>query len=105
MTEPRHLQLTDRLRGIYHLPVNDGAGPLDGSFTFTRQFTGQPEVQFEAADVIDSLERGDDVAVERIDSLISRLLVEDFYMNMPNKYVPPIHKEAVERLQQLRQGE
>lgn len=96
-----HLKLTDRLRGIYHLPVNDGAGPLDGSYTFTRQFTGAAEIQPEAANVIEALERGDDISPTAVENIIKRLLTPDFYMNMSEKYVPPIHKEAAEVLQEL----
>lgn len=48
------LKLTDRLRGIYTIPVNDGAGLLDGKDTFTRNFETTP-IQHEAADVIEAL--------------------------------------------------
>jgi hypothetical protein len=54
MTEPRHLDLIDRLRGQYHLPVNDGAGPLNGSMTFSREFP-TPPIQKEAAVEIEKL--------------------------------------------------
>lgn len=53
MTE-RHLDIVDRLRGQYHLPVNDGAGPLNGSMTFSREFP-TPPIQKEAADEIERL--------------------------------------------------
>jgi hypothetical protein len=36
------LRLTDRLRGIYTVAVNDGAGLLNGEDTFTRQFETPP---------------------------------------------------------------
>lgn len=49
-----NLKLTDRLRGIYTLPVNDGAGLLDGKDTFTREFPAAP-IQREAADAIDTM--------------------------------------------------
>jgi len=48
------MRLTDRLRGKYVLAVNDGAGPLNGSNTFTRQFE-TPPIQQEAAEVIEVL--------------------------------------------------
>ena len=48
--------LTKRLRGIYEIPVNDGAGPLDGKNTFTRTFDNMPPICIEAADRIDALE-------------------------------------------------
>lgn len=46
--------LPERLRGIYRLGVNDGAGPLNGSTEFTRQFE-TPPVQHEAAALIERL--------------------------------------------------
>jgi hypothetical protein len=46
--------LCDRLRGRYTLGVNDGAGPLNGSDTFTREFQ-TPPIQREAAEAIEAL--------------------------------------------------
>lgn len=46
--------LLDRLRGIYTVPVNDGAGPLNGSMEFTRKFPPLP-LNVEAAAEIDRL--------------------------------------------------
>lgn len=54
MTEQRHLDLVDRLRGQYHLPVDDGGGPLNGSMTFSRQFPTSP-IKKEAAAEIERL--------------------------------------------------
>jgi hypothetical protein len=54
MSEQPHLRLVDRLRGQYHLPVNDGAGPLNGSMTFSREFP-TPPIQKEAADIIEQM--------------------------------------------------
>ena len=48
--------LTKRLRGIYEIPVNDGAGPLDGKNSFTRTFDNMPPICIEAADRIEALE-------------------------------------------------
>ena len=48
--------LVDRLRGVYTVPVNDGAGPLNGSDTFTRRFE-TPPIQHEAAARIEALEQ------------------------------------------------
>lgn len=48
--------LVNRLRGIYTIPVNDGAGPLNGSDTFTRTFDGLPPINEEAAKRIERLE-------------------------------------------------
>lgn len=46
--------ICQRLRGIYTVPVNDGAGLLDGKDTFTRQFETAP-IQHEAANEIEKL--------------------------------------------------
>jgi hypothetical protein len=48
-------KLVDRLRGNYTVPVNDGAGLLDGKETFTLTFDA-PSIQREAADRIEKLE-------------------------------------------------
>lgn len=48
--------LVNRLRGIYTVSVNDGAGLLDGKDTFTRHFV-TPPIQLEAADRIATLEK------------------------------------------------
>jgi hypothetical protein len=51
------LRLIDRLRGIYTVPVNDGAGLLNGNDTFTPPepfFT--PAIQKEAAERIEKLD-------------------------------------------------
>jgi hypothetical protein len=42
-----------RLRGTYSIPVNDGAGPLNGSTTFVRTFSAPP-IQAAAADLIEA---------------------------------------------------
>jgi hypothetical protein len=47
--------LVDRLRGIYNVPVDDGAGLLDGKDTFTRTFPVTP-ICIEAANKIEQLE-------------------------------------------------
>lgn len=52
--EPSGDGLLDRLRGVYTIPVNDGAGPLNGSMTFTRKFPTLP-LNLEAATEIERL--------------------------------------------------
>jgi len=47
--------LVKRLRGEYEIPVNDGAGPLDGKDTFTRTFP-VPPIHTEAANAIEELQ-------------------------------------------------
>ena len=44
--------LIDRLRGVYTIPVNDGAGPLNGSMTFTRKFPTLPLNVEAAAEIL-----------------------------------------------------
>lgn len=46
-------ELANRLRGVYTVPVRDGAGPLNGTGTFTREFQ-TPPIQHEAAKVVDA---------------------------------------------------
>lgn len=46
--------LVNRLRGIYIIPVNDGAGLLDGKDTYTRTFHA-PQLQHDAANEIERL--------------------------------------------------
>lgn len=65
MSESPVLRLTDRLRGVYTLAVNDGAGPLNGSDTFTRKFE-TPPIQKEAAAEI---ERLNDINADLLEAL------------------------------------
>lgn len=53
---PCSSSLVNRLRGIYTIPVNDGAGLLNGKDTFTRKFDGLPPINEEAAKRIEKLE-------------------------------------------------
>lgn len=64
--------LPERLRGIYRLGVNDGAGPLNGSDTFTREFQ-TPPIQRQAADRIEQLEAELRRLVDVADNLIGEL--------------------------------
>ena len=47
--------LIDRLRGIYTIRVNDGAGPLNGKDTFTREFDNLPPINKHAACALEKL--------------------------------------------------
>jgi len=47
--------LIERLRGLIRVPVNDGAGLLDGKDFFERQFPAS-KIALEAADRIEALE-------------------------------------------------
>lgn len=51
----RYADLVRRLRGIYTVAVADGAGPLHGSNSFTRRFTGLPPIHGEAAAALEEL--------------------------------------------------
>lgn len=67
-------QIIDRLRGIYTIPVNDGAGPLNGSDTFTRRyFTGA--IQHEAAKRLEKAER--DLAQSREQNEAMRVAMQN----------------------------
>jgi len=48
--------LIERLRGLIRVPVNDGAGLLDGKDFFERQFPAS-KIALEAADRIEALEK------------------------------------------------
>lgn len=52
--QPQRNDITERLSGIYTVPVDDGAGPLNGKTTFTQRYPTTP-IQREAADYIDQL--------------------------------------------------
>lgn len=51
-TETDAAGIVNRLRGVYVVPVNDGAGQLGGKDTFTRNFE-TPPIQHAAADCIE----------------------------------------------------
>jgi hypothetical protein len=68
------LNLVDRLRGIYRVPVNDGAGPLNGSMTHTRKFE-TPPIQHEAAATIERLSR-DCICLKEERTRLTRELAE-----------------------------
>lgn len=60
--------LVDRLRGKYTVPINDGAGPLDGKTEFTRDFSAFiPPIHLEAASEIERLR----VDAQLLDALLS----------------------------------
>jgi len=55
-----YANLIERLRGIYRIPIKDGAGPLKGSTEYVRQFDGLPPINAEAASAIATLMAGRD---------------------------------------------
>lgn len=64
--------LRNRLRGVYTVPVNDGAGLLDGKNTFTRTFA-TPPIQKEAAELIKDLWQENNTIVEEYKLLTENL--------------------------------
>lgn len=85
--------LVERLRGIYNIPVNDGAGPLNGSMTFTRAFKTSP-IMHEAADRIEQLEsqlanarKADSELADRLEKLLER--VEEASIDYANSGMSP----------------
>ena len=88
MSEQRHLDLVDRLRGQYHLPVNDGAGPLNGSMTFSREFP-TPPIQKEAADEIERLRR-----------VLLNIIELDHHNHGPESRAAKIARSALNQTQQ-----
>lgn len=70
--------LVDRLNGIYTVPVNDGAGLLDGRDTHTRTFE-VPRINKEAAKRIVSLEKELKEVKEKL--AYSERLLEESYAN------------------------
>lgn len=67
--------LLDRLRGIYTIPVNDGAGLLNGKDTFTRRFFPMPICAEAAAEI------------ERLQSLARTALDErDYWKGVAESY-------------------
>lgn len=79
--------LIDRLHGIYTIPVNDGAGLLNGKDTFTRRFPTLP-LNLEAADEIVRLRN-------LCDSLLTSL--KDILTRLPEYLVSPLDVAAVSK--------
>lgn len=91
--EMHRSELIRRLRGTYNLPVNDGAGPLDGKMIYTRQFQTE-DLQREAADMLERIEKGDMPYSFEVESMIDRLMVPADPMGIGHEYVVPIRAEA-----------
>jgi len=69
--------LVNRLRGIYTIPVIDGAGLLNESNTFTKKFDGLPPINEEAAKRIVELESYKEGVAKALETLADRLLDGD----------------------------
>ena len=92
------LKLSDRLRGIYVLPVNDGAGPLDGKMVFERSFEAN-YTQGIAGSMIQDLEDGVSYSNQAIETVIGMLMEEKDWAGLGfDPYVAPINIEAVNEL-------
>lgn len=92
------LRLVDRLKGNYILPVNDGAGPLDGKMTFERKYN-MDAVQIIAGAFIEQLEEGKPYTEFAVQFMIEQLLEEKDWAGLGlAPYVAPINHEAVEEL-------
>jgi hypothetical protein len=102
MTDPQPLRLVDRLRGIYHMPVNDGAGPLDGSMIFTREFKPLTPLHNEAANMIERLEAGGKPEWLEVNNLCMALIQPMDPLGTGKLYVVPILQEASQHIYTLR---
>lgn len=100
----RCLALADRLMGDYILPVDDGAGPLDGKMTFERRFNMDP-VQIIVGEALRQIADGKPYTKFAINFMIEQLLEEKDWAGLGLKpYVAPINLEAVEELKKLLDG-
>lgn len=98
------LALVDRLQGIYILPVNDGAGPLDGKMTFERRHK-MDYIQVVAGEFIRQLEEGKPYTKFAVEFMIEQLLEEKDWAGLGlAPYVAPINHEAVEVLKNYLDG-
>lgn len=97
---PDRSSLVRRLRGIYTIPVNDGAGLLNGDDIFTRSFDVQNPLQSQAAQLIEDLENGMDFDKEFASGIIRELLMPRIVFG-PVPFVSPISREAAERIIEL----
>jgi hypothetical protein len=99
--------LVQRLSGIYAIPINDGLGPLDGEEIinghphFVREFPGRPEIQGRAANLILRLESGEMTDSHEVLDLIEELKEPADPLNIGQKSIVPIHREAMARLKEL----
>lgn len=96
----RVLDLVDRLRGIYTLAVNDGAGLLNGKDTITREFF-VPPIHREAADEIERLRAEVAEAMSLLNALTG-VLCNDAVTEIPALYERAV--ELVERHNRIRLG-
>lgn len=102
--------LVRRLSGIYAIPINDGLGPLegeediDGQPHYVRDFKeefARPAIQLRAADMILALEKGEMMDAHNVLDLIEELKKPADVLNIGQKCIVPIHREAIARLREF----
>ena len=95
--------IANRLRGIITIPVNDGAGLLDGKDTFTRNYGYQGALNEDAALMIERLVTGEAVEWSEVNAICLELQQPDDPLGMGKKYVVPIRHKASWLIHDLRQ--
>lgn len=95
--------IANRLRGIIIIPVNDGAGLLDGKDTFTRNYGALGTINEKAALMIERLVAGEAVEWDEVNELCLKLQEPDDPLGMGKKYVVPIRHKASWLIHDLRQ--
>lgn len=91
--------LPNRLRGVITIPVNDGAGLLDGKDTFTRDYGYQGELQHRASLLIESIVKGEPYNTEAVESVIDELMEPADPFGTGKAYLVPIRHKAAQLLQ------
>lgn len=103
MIEDGPEDIASRLRGVIVIPVNDGAGLLDGKDTFTRDFGDQGLLQNRAADMIDQLIAGNALPWGEVNAICMELQEPADPLGIGKTYVVPIRNKASWMIHDLRQ--
>lgn len=99
--------LVRRLRGSYATPINDGLGHLegetiiDGKAHWVSEFPGRPDVQIQAAQMIECFEQGAMMDGRKAELLIDELKKPADPLNIGQKSIVPIHREAIARIKEF----
>ena len=93
-----------RLRGVIVIPVNDGAGLLDGKDTFTRDFGYQGLLQENAAALIEQMLAGYSFTTEEANSMVGQLMEPDDPIGIGKTYVVPIRHKAAQLIILIQQA-
>lgn len=94
----------NRLRGIIIIPVNDGAGLLDGKDYFERHWPDQPALHHRAAVIIEELVAGQTLSWTVVNEIALQLLEPDDPFGTGKKYIVPIRQKAAWMIHDLRQA-